>query len=82
MGKAVGKPGALAGLGSSSGSLRTDMIHDERGWRGTGLPPAALTLPPKDAKGENTPITEHDTKLMVTNVFSRRRRRGGQGEGL
>lgn len=49
------------------------MIHDQEGWRGTSLPPAALTLL-RWAKGENTPITKHDTKLMVTNVFSRRRR--------
>lgn len=53
------------------------MIHDQEGWRGTSLPPAALTLLRWDAKGENTPITKHDTKLMVTNVFSRRRRGGG-----
>lgn len=54
------------------------MIHDQEGWRGTSLPPAALTLLRWDAKGENTPITKHDTKLMVTNVFSRRRRGGGE----
>lgn len=57
------------------------MIHDQEGWRGTSLPPAALTLLRWDAKGENTPITKHDTKLMVTNVFSRRRR-GGGGKGF
>lgn len=54
------------------------MIHDQPGWRGIGLPPTALTLLRWDAKGENTPITKHDTKLMVTNVFSRRKR-GGKG---
>lgn len=39
---------------------------------------AALTPLGGDAKGENTPIRKRDTQLMVTNVFSRRRR-GGKG---
>lgn len=35
---------------------------------------AALTPLGGDAKGENTPIRKRDTQLMVTNVFSRRKR--------
>lgn len=69
----------LLGWGPTRIHLRTDVIHDPRGWRSTNHPPTALTPPRRDAKGENSPITKRDTELMVTNVFSRRKM---EGKGL